>query len=366
MLRWWAATFFRRIRTIPRARNTPLTTISAVLRGGNHRASVSRMSRKSNPAPDEAIVSSRDSLAVEVVDLVKRYDGRPAVDGITFEVRPGEVFAILGPNGAGKTTTVEILEGYRSPDAGEVRVMGLDPLADAGRLKPSIGVMLQRAGIYPQIHALEAIRHFAGLYSNPRDPVQLLQMVGLENAAGVRFRHLSGGQQQRLSLALALVGQPKLLFLDEPTTGMDPQARRATWEMLRAQQALGVTIVLTTHFMDEAERLADRVAIIDHGRLLALGPPRELIGRALPRQIRFRTNRELRPEELNECPGDLELHQRRPGEYWIEAIPTPELVAELCCRLRDLDVLMTELDLGTGSLEETFLELTGRDMRPQS
>ncbi len=218
--------------------------------------------------------------AIVVQGLTKRYDGRPAVDDLSFQVGRGELFALLGPNGAGKTTTVEILEGYRTPDDGRVRVLGLEPAREGAKLKPRMGLMLQDGGVYPAIRPLEALRLFASFYANPADPVELLGMVGLEDAARTRYRQLSGGQKQRLSLALALIGRPELVFLDEPTASMDPQARRATWEIVRRLQAEAVTVLLTTHFMEEAERLADRVAILHRGRLVALDSPAALGGRA--------------------------------------------------------------------------------------
>src|SRR5438045_505735 len=189
--------------------------------------------------------------AVEVRDLVKAYGGRTVVDGLSFAVDTGEVFALLGPNGAGKTTTVEILEGYRQPDAGSVRVLGLDPNRQGPALKPQIGLMLQQGGLFPQITAREALRLFAAFYPEAEDPDALLDQLQLRDAAATRFRQLSGGQKQRLSLGLALVGKPRLVFLDEPTAAMDPQARRSTWNIIRALSQRGTTVLLTTHFMDE-------------------------------------------------------------------------------------------------------------------
>src|SRR5437764_6809068 len=216
--------------------------------------------------------------AISVVGLEKHYGAIHAVDGLSFDVRAGEVFALLGPNGAGKTTTVETLEGYRTPDAGSVRVLGLDPIREAKALKPQIGVMLQQDGLYPGLTAREVLHLFAGYYQHPQNIDELLERLGLTAASRTRCRRLSGGQKRRLALALALVGEPTLLFLDEPTAGMDPQARLATWEIIRDVNQRGTTVLLTTHLMDEAERLADRVAIIDHGRLLDLDSPAQLTG----------------------------------------------------------------------------------------
>jgi ABC-2 type transport system ATP-binding protein len=190
---------------------------------------------------------------VDVRDLVKTYAGRPVVDHLSFSVPPGEVFALLGPNGAGKTTTVEILEGYRKPDGGYVRVLGLDPSHQGAELKPKIGLMLQQGGLFPQITAIEALRLFASFYRDAEDPDALLDLLKLREVGRTRFRQLSGGEKQRLSLGLALVGKPRLVFLDEPTAAMDPQARRATWSIIRSLRGRGTTVLLTTHFMEEAE-----------------------------------------------------------------------------------------------------------------
>ncbi|HEY0581332.1 MAG TPA: ABC transporter ATP-binding protein, partial [Chloroflexota bacterium] len=188
---------------------------------------------------------ARDSLAVEVRDLVKTYHGRSVVDGLSFSVQRGEVFALLGPNGAGKTTTVEILEGYRKPDSGSVRVLGLDPNRQGAALKPRVGLMLQQGGLFPQITPREALRLFAAFYADPEQPEALLEQLQLTDVATTRFRQLSGGQKQRLSLGLALIGKPHLVFLDEPTAAMDPQARRATWNIIRALSQRGTTVLLT-------------------------------------------------------------------------------------------------------------------------
>ena len=205
--------------------------------------------------------------AIDVTALEKRYGATQAVDGLSFSIDTGEVFGLLGPNGAGKTTTVEILEGYRRADAGDVRVLGVDPWHDGAQLRPKIGVMLQDGGLYPGIRPLEALQLFASYYDDPDDPERLLDLVGLREAEHTLVRRMSGGQQQRLSLALALVGQPSLVFLDEPTAGMDPRARATTWDLVRELRDRGATVVLTTHAMHEAEQLCDRVGIVHHGRL---------------------------------------------------------------------------------------------------
>ena len=214
--------------------------------------------------------------AIEVQGLRKAYDEREAVRGIDFEVRRGEVFGLLGPNGAGKTTTVEILEGYRSRSAGTVSVLGHDPAARDPDLRARVGIVLQSSGIYQYLTVRESVAHWAGFYPRPRDVEEVISIVGLEESAEQRANKLSGGQQRRLDLALALVGDPELVFLDEPTTGFDPAARRAAWATIRSLQELGKTVLLTTHYLDEAQALADRVAIIKDGQILAEGPPSSL------------------------------------------------------------------------------------------
>ncbi|MEC4020799.1 ABC transporter ATP-binding protein, partial [Streptomyces sp. H27-D2] len=217
----------------------------------------------------------RNEPAVEVVGLVKRYGTKTAVDGLDLTVPRGSLTAVLGPNGAGKTTTLETCEGYRRPDAGRVRILGLDPFADSAALRPRIGVMLQSGGVYPGARAEEMLRHTAALHAHPVDVDALIERLGLDGCGRTAYRRLSGGQQQRLALAMAVVGRPELVFLDEPTAGLDPQARHATWELIRELRAGGVSVVLTTHHMDEAEQLADDVAIIDGGRVIARGSPEQ-------------------------------------------------------------------------------------------
>jgi ABC-2 type transport system ATP-binding protein len=216
------------------------------------------------------------SAAIEVTDLHKAYGPVEAVRGLSFEVERGEVFGLLGPNGAGKTTTVEILEGYRRRSAGEVRVLGHDPASRNRDLQQRVGIVLQSSGFYPRVTVREAVQHFGKAYDRPRDADETIQLVGLSEKADARTRELSGGQRRRLDLALALVGDPELVFLDEPTTGFDPAARRTAWGVVRALKELGKTVLLTTHYLDEAQELADRVAIVKEGRIVAEGPPDQL------------------------------------------------------------------------------------------
>jgi ABC-2 type transport system ATP-binding protein len=214
--------------------------------------------------------------AIEVVDLHKSYGSFEAVRGLSFQVDPGEIFGLLGPNGAGKTTTVEILEGYRARSAGEVRVLGHDPEVRDRHLQERVGIVLQSSGFYPRVTVREAVTHFAKVYPSPRDPEETIALVGLVEKADARTKELSGGQRRRLDLALALVGDPDMVFLDEPTTGFDPAARRVAWGVVRRLKDLGKTVVLTTHYLEEAQELADRVAIVKDGRIVAEGPPDSL------------------------------------------------------------------------------------------
>ena len=303
--------------------------------------------------------------AVEVEALRVAYGATVAVDGLSFRVEPGEVFGLLGPNGAGKTTTVEVLEGYRRPDGGTARVLGLDPVADRRALAPRIGVMLQEGGLYPGIRPLEALRLFASYYDHPDDPDRLLDLVGLRPAAGTVVRRLSGGQRQRLSLALALVGRPEVAFLDEPTAGMDPRARVTTWEAVERLRDGGATVVLTTHAMDEAERLCGRVAIIDGGRLVALGSPGELARAAGGAETRFTAVPGLDTGAMAAALGlaDGAVTEARPGEYVVRSAGSAGLVAALAGWLRDRGVELGDLRAGRRSLEEVFLSLTGEPGR---
>ncbi len=294
--------------------------------------------------------------AIEIRGLVKRYGALTAVDGLDLTVYAGETLALLGPNGAGKTSTVECLEGYRRPDGGTVRVLGLDPVDDGHQLRRRMGLMLQEGGLYPTAQPAELLRLFAAFHPAPLDPEDLLLRVGLDGSRRTRIRDLSGGQAQRLNLALALVGRPEILFLDEPTAGLDPAARRLTWDLVREVRADGVTVVLTTHLLDEAEELADRVAIIDRGQLVALGTPDELT-HGEQSEILFTARPGLDVASLTTAIGHPVV-ERRPGRYAIDADNEPRVLAALTAWLADRDERLGEVQAGKRSLEEVFLRLT--------
>ncbi len=308
------------------------------------------------------IVSS--APAVEITGLVKRYGRATAVDGLTLSAARAEVTAILGPNGAGKTTTIEICEGYRHADGGTVRVLGMDPARDGRALRPRVGVMLQSGGVPPAVSAGEYLRLMASFYARPLDAGSLLDRVGLAGSARTPHKRLSGGQQQRLALAAAVIGRPELVFLDEPTAGMDPQARHATWDMIAELRASGVSVILTTHFMEEAERLSDHIAIIDHGRLIAEGTPAELTGGA--GQLRFRAEPGLDTEGLLAAlpPGSL-AKESPAGHYVIEVHGSvdPHMLAAVTAWCAEHGVLPTSLRIESRTLEDVFLELTGKELR---
>ncbi|MGZ4632231.1 MAG: ABC transporter ATP-binding protein [Actinomycetes bacterium] len=302
--------------------------------------------------------------AVEVVDLVKRYGEKAAVDGLSLTVPIGSITAVLGPNGAGKTTTVETCEGYRRPDSGTVRVLGLDPWGDARQLKPRVGVMLQNGGVYPGVKAFEMLRHVASLHAHPLDVDLLAERLGLGSAGRTPYRRLSGGQQQRLSLAMAVVGRPELVFLDEPTAGLDPQARRATWELLEDLRSDGVSVVLTTHYMDEAEKLADNVVIVDHGQVIAVGSPRELTARGASGTLRFSAGASLDIGSLKAVlPDGTEVCETVPGHYLVTGDVDPRLLASVTAWCADHQVMPEELAVDRRTLEDVFIDLTGRELR---
>ncbi len=304
--------------------------------------------------------------AVVVEDLSMRYGDTVAVDGLSLEVARGSITAVLGPNGAGKTTTLETCEGYRRPQHGRVRVLGLDPQADRRDLLPRIGVMLQSGGAWSGVRAEEMLRHVASLHAHPLDVDMLVERLGLAECGRTPYRRLSGGQQQRLSLAMAVVGRPEIVFVDEPTAGMDPQARRATWDLLEEMRGDGVTIVLTTHYMDEAERLADTIHVIDHGRLIATGTPFELTRGAGSTTIRLVVTEPFppgAPESLREVLGpQTDVTPVNEQSLLITGPADASTLAKVSAWCEEHGVLPESMSLGQRTLEDVFLQLTGREL----
>jgi ABC-2 type transport system ATP-binding protein len=302
------------------------------------------------------------AIAVEVYGLVKRYGGRAVVAGLSLTASSGRVLAVLGPNGAGKTTTIETCEGYRAPDEGRVRILGLDPVADHGRLAPRLGVMLQEGGAYPSARPIEVLELFASFFADPVPPSSLVERLALQHVARTPIRRLSGGEKQRLSLALAVVGRPAVAFLDEPTSGLDPQARAETWAMVSELRTDGVCVVLTTHSMEEAERLADDVVIIDAGRVIAAGTPAELTGSE--RRLSFDSAATIDAAALSAAlPAGCEVTQPRAGHYVIAGPVDPAAVATATAWCAAHGVVAENLRVAGRSLEDVFLDLTGRELR---
>lgn len=310
-----------------------------------------------------------DTAALEVVDLVKHYGSTKAVTGLSFTARRGAVTALLGPNGAGKTSTIEICEGFRRADGGSVRVLGLDPIGDATELKPRVGVMPQSGGVPTGARAAEWLRLMASFHASPIDPDLLLERLGLTSAGRTPFRRLSGGQQQRLSLACAVVGRPEIVFLDEPTAGLDPQARMATWDLVSALRTAGVAVILTTHHMEEAERLSDHVVIIDHGAVVVEGTPEELTGRR--RDVRFSTEAPIDVDSLRTAlPEGGTVATTLAGGRHQHTVTAddpddlgPEFLATVTAWCASAGVLAEDLRVRRRTLEDVFLETTGRELR---
>jgi len=297
---------------------------------------------------------------IEVTGLTKRYGGQAVVDGISFHVDRGEIFGILGPNGAGKTTAVECMEGLRRRDAGQVRILGLDPLTDGHRLPQRIGVQLQETRLQDKLKVREALELYASFYPNPADWRELLKRWGLAGQAGSSFGKLSGGQKQRLFIALALVGNPEVVFLDELTSGLDPGARRATWDLISQVRDDGVTVVLVSHFMDEVEELCDRVAILERGRIAALDTPAGLVDSVGARyRVRFRPMAPLDEQTLTSVPGVTSV-TRRGGQ--VDVTGTGDFASAVTAELARMQVLVADLRIEGRSLDNAYVALTGRTM----
>ena len=302
--------------------------------------------------------------AVVVEDLVVRFGSTEAVRGLSMTAPRGAITAVLGPNGAGKTTTVETCEGYRRPDAGSVRVLGLDPVGDARALRPRVGVMLQAGGVPGAVTARQVLAYAAGLFARPLDPGALSERLGIAGLGRTPFRRLSGGEQQRVRLALALVGRPEVVFLDEPTAGLDPQSRHTTWDLLRELRGDGVSVVLTTHFMDEAEELADLVVIVDEGRAVAAASPADLTADLAAAPLRFEATSGLDLSDLSAAlPHGCSVDEPVAGTYVVSGDVSPDVLAAVTAWCAAQGVMPNGLTVGRRSLEDVFLDLTGRELR---
>ena len=301
--------------------------------------------------------------AIRCRGLAKAYGDVRAVDGLDLDVARGECFGLLGPNGAGKTTTVEVLEGLTERDAGEVELLGTTWERDARRLRERLGISLQETQLYDKLTVEETLLLFRSFYGTGRPPGDVLRQLSLEEKARSRVGKLSGGQKQRLAVACALVGDPELLFLDEPTTGLDPQSRRQLWDQVVAFKRAGGTVLLTTHYMDEAEKLCDRIAIVDHGKVIALGTPAELIARLhAPNVVEFTSDPALGPGPLAALPGVSEVH--RDGARWaLAAASLAETVPALLCAVEGAGARLVHLSTHRATLEDLFVSLTGRHLR---
>ena len=312
------------------------------------------------PAPRTA---SSAGPAVRVQDVRKRYGAVQAVDGVSFEVAPGEVFGLLGPNGAGKTTTVEMLEGLRAPDSGQLEVLGIDVARNPDDLKQRVGVTLQTAELYPKLTVIEVLDLFRSFYKRSLPTNQLIEFLDLGERRTAQTRQLSGGQRQRLAVALALVNDPEVIFLDEPTTGLDPAARRSLWDLVQKLQGQGKTILLTTHYMEEAEVLCDRLAIMDHGKLLDMGTVTELVGRRFKeRTVRFDTIDRLTDAQLSGLAAVSRVAREGP-ETVLYTPDVPATIGALLSATEALSVEPSNLMVRRATLEDVFLDLTGRALR---
>jgi len=301
---------------------------------------------------------------IKVNDLVKQYGDLKAVDGISFEVQEGEIFGFLGPNGAGKTTTIECIEGYKTPDSGSVTALGLDPREDSYELKERIGIMLQETALYPDLRVGELLRLFASYYRRPADPDALLEMIGLEEKKRAFVGKLSGGQRQRVVFILALINDPELLFLDEPTAGLDPQSRRAIWEWIRLAREKGKTVFLTTHYIEEAENLCDRVAIIDHGKIIALDTPRRLMADlAVEQRIEFVIEGTLSTARLEKMPSVSRVLDEGNGAFTIYTPEAQPVLKALINLAESNGFTLRGLTVEGATLEDVFIQLTGRRIR---
>lgn len=320
---------------------------------------------------DSSFVSA--SPAVEIIGLTKRYDAKAVVDQLSLTASTGALTAVLGPNGAGKTTTIECCEGLRHPDGGTIRVLGLDPVADARALRPRVGVMLQDGGLPTAVRALEMLRHVAKMYANPRSVDELTDRLGLASFGRTTVRRLSGGQRQRLALAAAIVGRPEVIFLDEPSAGMDPQSRHAVWELIRELRSEGASIILTTHLMDEAAQLADDVVIVDHGKVIARGSVPELTASRNGQTLNLSFSTQPTDAFVSGLGSAIKrLLPHAPvcaittmddGRLQLSGEITPQTLVAVTTWCAEQNMKIDSLDLGDRTLEDVFLDLTGRTLR---
>jgi ABC-2 type transport system ATP-binding protein len=317
--------------------------------------------RERGPAA-QAVDGPPGAPAIEVRGLVRSYDGRRVVDAVDLVVPEGQVVALLGPNGAGKTTTVECVEGFRRPDEGTVRVLGLDPVRDRATLTPQVGVMLQEGGVWQAATPREVIRLYARLHPRRWEPQELIAQLGLTTVQRSRYRHLSGGEKQRVNLALALIGRPRVLVLDEPTTGMDPEARQGTWELIRSLRDDGVSVLMTTHFMREAELLADQVAVMARGRILAEDSPAGLVARHAPGGITITTPDRIDATALSAALDGAPVRPDAADRWLVEvdAGASQALLARIAAWFAEAGHHLTGLTTGGEGLETAYLELTRR------
>jgi ABC-2 type transport system ATP-binding protein len=296
--------------------------------------------------------------AVAVQHLVKRYGHLIAVNDVSFSIREGEIFGIIGPNGAGKTTTVECISGLRAPDSGSISVYGLSPQKDRDKIRELVGVQLQESALPPRLKVGEAVRLFASFYEAPLNPDELLESLGIKEIDNSAFKSLSGGQKQRLSIALALVGNPKLAILDELTTGLDPEARRETWSLIERMRDRGVTVILVTHFMDEAEHLCDRLALINHGAVRALDTPEAIAAKAGGSRVRFVPPQPVDEQTLRAIPGVNEIERK---QRYVTVIGTGDLAPSVITALAAMGIQVSDVEARAGNLEDAFLKLTKDD-----
>lgn len=308
----------------------------------------------------ESLNSSKSATepVIRVQNLVKKYGNFVAVDDVSFSIREGEIFGIIGPNGAGKTTTVECISGLRAPDSGSISVYGFSPQKERDKIRKLVGVQLQESALPPRLKVGEALDLFASFYSNPLDPNKLLELLGITKVKNSQFRKLSGGQKQRLSIALALVGNTRVAILDELTTGLDPEARRETWDLIEGVRERGVTVILVTHFMDEAERLCDRLTLINHGKLVVLDTPEAIAALAGGNRMRFIPSRPVDDKALLAIPGVTGVDRK---EKYVTVTGTGDLAASVINSLAKIGVQISDIEARGGNLDDAFVKLTKND-----